>query len=421
MQGDPENSKGWHRTFITCWLGCFITGMGFSMTMPFLPLFIGTLGQFSRFELNLYAGIAFSITFLAQAIISPLWGNLADLKGRKLMCLRASGVMAFTIFATGLATSVWMVIILRTLQGLFSGYINNATALMAGETGRHHSGSVMAKMMTANVSGNLLGPLFGGALADLFGYRVPFFVTGILMAVAFVLTIVNVKEHFTPIEKQAMKPFKELMHEIKQPNLIFTMFATTMIVQSALMSISPIIALFVNQLMHGHGNVSLVSGVVAAMPGFGTLLVAGYLGRKMDKIGPEKILVGGLILAILSFVPMIFVSSPWSLASWRFVLGMANAGLLPAVQTILTLDVPRESFGRIFSYNQGFQSIGGVVGPLLGAGISGALGYAFVFVATALLLAVNLGIIFIQRQALISSNQANQKASQAVGKMALKS
>lgn len=230
MSEDPENSKCWHKTFITCWVGCFITGLGFSMTMPFLPLFIGTLGQYSRFELNLYAGIAFSITFLAQALISPLWGNLADRKGRKLMCLRASGVMAFTIFATGLSSSVWMIIILRTIQGLFSGYINNATALMAGETNRAHSGSVMANMMTANVSGNLLGPLFGGVLADLFGYRVPFFVTGILMGIAFIMTIFNVQEHFTPVPKQAIKPFKELMHDIKQPRLIFLMFATTLIV-----------------------------------------------------------------------------------------------------------------------------------------------------------------------------------------------
>lgn len=421
MQGDPENSKGWHRTFITCWLGCFITGMGFSMTMPFLPLFIGTLGQFSQFQLNLYAGIAFSITFLAQAIISPLWGKLADLKGRKVMCLRASGVMAFTIFTIGLVTNVWMVIILRMLQGLFSGYINNATALMAGETSREHSGAVMAKMMTANVSGNLLGPLFGGILANLFGYRVPFFITGILMGIAFIMTIINVHEHFTPIAKQAMKPLGEMMHTIKRPKLILTMFATTMIIQSALMSISPIIALFVNQLMHGTGDVSLVSGLVAAMPGIGTLLVAGYVGRKMDKIGPEKILVGGIILAILSFVPMAFVSSPWTLAAWRFALGMANAGLLPAVQTVLTLSVPSESFGRIFSYNQGFQSIGGVVGPLLGASISGALGYSYVFLATAALLVLNLGIIIIQRRALIDSNNANRKAIRAMHKGLAKS
>ena len=126
--------RGWHKTFYTLWIGSFITGMGYSMTMPFISLFINELGHFSRLQLNLYSGLAFAMTFISQAIVSPYWGSLADRKGRKLMCMRASGVMAITIFLTGLSTNVWMIIVLRFLQGAFSGYINNATALMAGET-----------------------------------------------------------------------------------------------------------------------------------------------------------------------------------------------------------------------------------------------------------------------------------------------
>ena len=125
--------SGWHRAFIVLWLGCFITGMGYSMTMPFISLFINELGHLTRFQLNIYSGLAFAATFISQAIVSPYWGNLADTKGRKLMCLRASGVMAITIFVTGLSTSAWMIIFMRLLQGAFSGYINNATALIAGK------------------------------------------------------------------------------------------------------------------------------------------------------------------------------------------------------------------------------------------------------------------------------------------------
>lgn len=71
------------------------------------------------------------------------------------------------------------------LQGLFSGYINNATALMAGETPHQRSGWVMSQMMTAGTAGNLVGPLIGGALSSAFGYRIPFFITGGLMFLTF--------------------------------------------------------------------------------------------------------------------------------------------------------------------------------------------------------------------------------------------
>ena len=104
------------------------------MTMPFISLFMAELGHYNKLQLNLYSGLAFAMTFIAQAIISPYWGNLADRKGRKLMCMRAAGVMSLTIFITGLAQSAFCIICMRFLQGLFSGYINNATALMASET-----------------------------------------------------------------------------------------------------------------------------------------------------------------------------------------------------------------------------------------------------------------------------------------------
>lgn len=75
-------SKNWHLSFYTLWLGCFITGMGYSMTMPFISLFISDLGNYNKLEINLYSGLAFAMTFIAQAIVSPFWGSLADQKGR---------------------------------------------------------------------------------------------------------------------------------------------------------------------------------------------------------------------------------------------------------------------------------------------------------------------------------------------------
>lgn len=384
---------GWHKTFYTLWIGCFITGMGYSMTMPFISLFINELGNFSRFQLNLYSGLAFAMTFISQAIVSPYWGSLADRKGRKLMCMRASGVMAVTIFLTGLSTNVWMIIILRFLQGAFSGYINNATALMAGETPHSKSGWVMTAMMTAGVTGNLVGPLLGGVLSGWFGYRIPFFITGFLMLAVFFATWFITKEHFTPITKQALKPMSELMHQIPNVKLIVVMFITTMIVQSSVMSIDPIVSLYVKELMHNHGNIALVAGVVAATPGLGNLVAASKVGHTMDKIGPVKVLITGLLVATILFIPMIFTKSPWHLAFWRFLLGLANAALLPAAQTILTLDVPQEAFGRVFSYNQSFQAAGSVLGSMMGSMISGLYSYPAIFAVTGLTLLVNLLLV----------------------------
>ena len=390
-----ELPSKWHQTFYTLWLGCFVTGMGYSMTMPFISLFINELGNFSRFELNLYSGMAFAATFISQAIVSPYWGSLADRKGRKLMCMRASGVMECTIFITGLSVNVWMIIGMRFLQGAFSGYINNSIALMAGETPHSKSGWVMSAMTTAGVTGNLIGPLLGGALSSAWGYRIPFFITGGLMFGVFIATSFLVKEKFTPIKKENMKPMQALMGQIDNRQLIVVMFITTMLVQSSVMSINPIVSLYVKEMMHDTGNIAFVAGIVAATPGLGNLVAASKVGHTMDRIGPKKVLTTGLIVAAVLFIPMTLTNSPWMLAFWRFLLGFANAALMPAAQTILTLEVPTEAFGRIFSYNQSFQAAGSVLGALLGSTISGLFSYSAVFAITGCTLLLDFLLVYL--------------------------
>lgn len=394
---------GWHKAFYTLWLGCFITGMGYSMTMPFVSLFISDLGNYSKLQVNLYSGLAFAMTFIAQAIVSPYWGSLADRKGRKLMCMRASGVMALTITLTGFAPNALYIVVMRFIQGAFSGYINNATALIAGETPRQRSGWVMSQMMTAGTAGNLVGPLLGGALSSFFGnllggawgYRIPFFITGFLMFLVFLGTTFLVHENFTPISRAKMKPMKEIMENLPDLKLIIVMFITTMLVTSSTMSIDPIVSLYVRSMMPNSKSVAFVAGVVAATPGLGTLIAASRIGHTMDHIGPLKVLRMGLIVGAVLFVPMAITNNPWVLAVLRFILGIASAAMLPAAQTVLTLDTPSESFGRIFSYNQSFQAVGAVLGSLLGSTISGLSDYATVFWVTGLTLLINFILVLI--------------------------
>lgn len=78
----------WKRNLRVLSVSVFFAGMGFSEIMPFLSLYIATLGHYSYQQLNFYSGIVFSVMYVVSAITSPYWGKLADQKGRKLMILR---------------------------------------------------------------------------------------------------------------------------------------------------------------------------------------------------------------------------------------------------------------------------------------------------------------------------------------------
>ena len=76
----------WKRNLLISWIGCFFTGASFSLVMPFIPLYIEELGA-PKSQIELFSGLAISVTAFAAAIIAPVWGNLADQKGRRLMMI----------------------------------------------------------------------------------------------------------------------------------------------------------------------------------------------------------------------------------------------------------------------------------------------------------------------------------------------
>lgn len=330
-------------------------------------------------------GVAFAITFLAKAIVSPYWGKLADQYGRKPMCLRASLGMTITITACGFVPNVTILIILRAIQGCFSGYINNANAIVAASVPIDRSGKALGTLATGNVVGTLLGPLLGGVLADSFGYRESYYVTGVMMLVVFVTTMLFVHEQFTPVKKAEMVPTKQVFQQIKYPMLIWGLFVTTLVIQAANMSMTSVISLLIKELCRNQGQVALVSGVITSLPGVVTLVASPLLGMLSDRIGPERVLITGLLLAVVCFIPMSFVTNVWQLGAMRALLGISDAALLPAIQSLMTYYVPKSGFGRIFSYNQSFQALGSVGGPMMGAVVASVFDYRSVFMATAIL------------------------------------
>ncbi|CAK8739053.1 Multidrug resistance protein MdtG [Sodalis praecaptivus] len=152
----------WKRNLFVTWIGCFLTCAAFSLVMPFLPLYVELLGVSSPEKLNLWSGAVFSITFLFSAIASPIWGGLADRKGRKVMLLRSALSMAIVMTLMGLAQNVWQFLILRALLGLLGGFVPNANALIATQVPRNKSGWALGTLSTGAVSGALIGPLIGG-------------------------------------------------------------------------------------------------------------------------------------------------------------------------------------------------------------------------------------------------------------------
>ncbi|EIW15193.1 Multidrug-efflux transporter, major facilitator superfamily (MFS) [Lactiplantibacillus pentosus KCA1] len=392
---DAERERGpWHRNLIVLWFCTFVAGMAFSEIMPFLSLFVSQLGDFTKAQVTFYSGLAFAADYAISAISAPLWGIIADKKGRKIMLLRASFGMAVAMGLMGLVTSVWQLIALRALQGVFAGFISNAQALVASQAPRKYSGRALSTLITGAVSGQLFGPVIGGFLAQLFSIRNTFFITAGLLLVAFLLSLFFVQEHFKPVEHHRNPgDSRNPLAAFQNPRLIIMMLCSTAIVQFGNASIAPIISLYVRELMHYKGPITVVAGIIAALPGISNIFSAPRLGRYGDRHGSGKVLLFGYIFAVIMYFPQGIVTSVVALGILRFAIGISDGALYPEIQTVLTKNTPVNLTSTIFSYNQSFQAIGNMLGALLGGLVAGWFNYNAVFIMTALLLLINLVLI----------------------------
>lgn len=392
----PRVIEPWKINLISVWFGCFFTGLAISQIIPFLPLYLEQLGVTGGESLSLWSGLTFSITFVISAAVAPLWGSLADRKGRKLMLLRAAFGMGVVILLQAFVTEAWQLLLLRALMGLTSGYIPNAMALVAAQVPRDRSGWALSCVSTGQIGGVILGPMLGGLLADWVGLRAVFIVTAVLLMVSFLVTLFLIKETgYTPVNKKDKLSGREVFRSLDNPKLMICLFFTTMVIQMCNGSVNPILTLFVRELAPTAENIAFLSGVIAALPGVSALLAAPRLGRLGDRIGTQRILLATMVISLLLFVAMSFVTSATQLGVLRFLLGFADGAMMPAVQTLLVRHSRDNITGRIFGYNQSFMYLGNVAGPLLGAAVSAVAGFRWVFFATAVVVLIN--VVFLKR------------------------
>jgi len=380
----------WKRNLWICCLSTFILSVGMSQLVPILPLYIASLGMEDPKEIAQWAGMVFGSNFITLAIFSPIWGRLSDKYGRKPMVLRATAALAVIMTCMGLAQNVYQMVGLRLFQGALSGYQAAIIPLIAQSTPADHSGWALGMFFTCQVTGTLLGPIFGGWLSEFVGYRQNFFCMAAFCTLSF-FSLCLLKENFHPQPQALTLTLKQAWHKLPQPQLLIGLAVTTFVLQFSLMSIEPIITVYIAQLVKGQEHIALIAGAVFSCSGLASMLTASRIGKLGDKIGSEKVLLASLLLGALSFIPQGFVTNPWQLGFLRFLLGIATAGLMPSINNLVRTHTPSICLGRIYGFNQSAQFIGVFTGAYAGGYIAGQLGIRNMFLLTALLLLINTG------------------------------
>lgn len=147
------------RNFIIIWFANLLVAGTTTMIMPFLSLYIETMGNFTESYVQKWAGLIFGATFVSAFLMSPIWGRVADKYGYKPILIINGFGISISIFFMGHVQSVEQFFLLRLFMGIVTGFIPTSLAFISRQTPKEIAGKTLGTLQMGSVTGTLFGQL----------------------------------------------------------------------------------------------------------------------------------------------------------------------------------------------------------------------------------------------------------------------
>jgi len=243
-------------------------------------------------------GLFTSSFMVAFALLSPRMGAIVDAYGRKrvMMYGLAADVVLGTL--TGLVPSWEWLLLIRVLNGaVSSGAMLASETLLMDLVEPRQRGEASGFIMSMNMVGYNLGPLFGGGiqwlavvegLTLLTSYRIPYFVDSLLALVALAVVYLKVAE---PERRTPLRAGGAQMG----PKVVWTNPLKIIMVNSFINGVGmgfiiPIMVLFYSDRF---GMDAVGIGAIISVSGFIGLFASYLAGRMSDRVGRKPLIALG--------------------------------------------------------------------------------------------------------------------------------
>ena len=336
------------------------------LIIPVLAPLIGTFTR-SQSEQAFWYGAITIVFGIANFFGSPILGRLSDRYGRRPVLLLGFSGLAISFFVTGLATALWMLLVVRLFSGAMQSNIAVANAYVADITQPADRAKAFGKLGAMLGMGFILGPVLGGLLGGI-SLHLPFFVAGTLAIVNwlygyFVLPESLPLERRRPFVLREANPINSLrgLSELKGVGSLVLVVALSALAQFMTHTSWVLYTTF----KFGWGPTQ--NGWSLFAIGLMSVLVQGVLlSRLLRRFSPQRLAIMGLISSSLAFVSWGLVTEGWMLyvAIFANVLGFAAA---PAMQSLISNAADATTQGRTAGAVGSLNSMMAVLAPVIGA------------------------------------------------------
>jgi DHA1 family multidrug resistance protein-like MFS transporter len=374
LDADARTLALWRRNLAALVAAVFIGFTGFTLVMPFLPIYIQQMGETDVGAIAMWTGASLGVTPAMTALFAPLWGRLADRFGRKVMVLRSLASFVILMAAMGFVRAPWHLFALRLVQGFFAGYGALCLAMAAEGAPEGRMAQSIGLVQTAQRLGPALGPVIGGVVAAWVGLRTTFLVTASFYLVAFVLVaVVYVEQGPSASKPHAAAPSERVTFSnvLAFENFLLLM-ALIFGFQFVDRSLGPVLPLHLSSIGVPDSKVALASGVI-----FSALACAAALGHHLcakflSRWGARRSLTRASIIAAAGAAGMTLSANVWLFGATASIFGIGIGVAMTAAYTTAASAIPEAA--RAFGF--GFLTSASLVGMAISPMVAGLLAHA---------------------------------------------
>jgi DHA1 family multidrug resistance protein-like MFS transporter len=383
-----EPSTG--RSTLIIAMACGFSSMAFNVWWPFLALYMIELGATSDANALFWVFVGTSIQGLSRLVTSPVWGVLSDRYGRKMMFLRALYFSCFTFLLAGIVQEPWQLAVSFAVQGIFSGFVGPAAALISVSVPESQLNSSLGRINAAQYIGTTAGPALGAALAVVFGTRETILAASLLPLVGAIAVHALVPRDNVTVRhvdkgtgKGQLEPFRWTLQFALAVFLYLVLFAVNQLVRF-------VIPVDLKTILHSD-SVKAASGLIFSLGGAASAASILLLAPVAYKSGRVPLALGvSFLVTAVALVVMAFAGSAVLYGAGFVLMALMLSAMVPTTNALIAGNVSRARRGTAFGIASSAQAVALFIGPGGGA-LFAALSYDAGFaVLAALMLAIGL-------------------------------
>lgn len=382
----------WRRNLVAVTAASFIGFAGFTLVMPFLPLYFQQLGVEDVGDVALWTGLSLGVTPAITALMAPIWGRLADRFGRKIMVERSLASFVVVMAAMAWVTAAWQVFALRALQGLFAGYGALTLAMAADVAPKGRVPFAIGIVQTAQRLGPAIGPVLGASVAQVVGLRRAFLVTAGFYVIALVLVFFMYDERGLPHVGRGREEGRVTFRSVLAFQNFVLLMAVIFGLQFVDRSFGPVLPLYVGELGTPVSRVPIVAGLLFSLAAAAGAAGHYWAGPLLRRLSARRVLatsaaagsVGALLYAVAPGTWLLLVGTP----IFGAAIGVATTAAYTAANSVMPASARGAGFGLLTT-----ASLAGLAISPMAAGFLATMSIRAVFVVDAVgLLVIAAGV-----------------------------